>query len=1128
MKTHALLIASALSLAATFSALAQRPAARDASGGTEQHPPPDQIVRDFDRDNDGKLSRDEAPERMGQRWNSLDADRDGFVTAAELKARDARVSGPRGREEPADAPQVPAAAAPSAVPGTRVYVSASNKAATRDGKSWISAFSSLQEALATNAGEIWVAKGTYTPGPGSGATFQLRAGGALYGGFGGTETRLDQRDWQRNKTVLSGNGAAHVVTGADDATLDGFTVTGGKSLGAGRGGPPGGAPGAGSGGAAGRPIHLTPQSVSGGTGAGCGAGLLNLRASPTVRNCVFEGNQAGKGGAVYNMTSTSFPPRPEPNAKAPVFVNCVFRNNFAQGRGGGVSNDLGTAPTFVNCVFESNATAEKGGGMYNDFGSSPTLINCLFTGNSAKSAGGMGNDGGSSPVLFFCSFVKNHAEDYGAPLYQGSGPASNPALINCTVADNTCDWEGPGLYNWHGNTPLITNTVSQAAGYKTARFTEAQIPQLLDTLSAYRAPPLRESEPASPAPVPSSPRVVYADAASASAGDGRAWATAYRSLSAALADAGRDGAEVRASAGTYTLGPDRASSFVLRPGVRLNGGFKGERRDPAKYVTTLDGNGAFHVLVGAEGASLDGLTVTGGRADGEGYAGKGGGLVTYRDAPQSHPKGGSGTGFAMTISRCTFTDNAARDGGAVYSYDRAKPVFTDCAFVKNRAENGGAVLDRVGVESVFDRCSFTGNAARWRGGALYVDYGSRPKLTGCVFRDNAAGGHGGAVFSVSRASQLENSVVTLAECRFENNAATGDGGAAAFCDSTVSVLKACTFTGNRAGRNGHDVYTDASSEESSREGAPQTSAGTPPPGEAARRSQGGAAGRMGGEALAKAFEPGAAFSAVILGSGGPPYDPLRSGPSVAIQCRGRFVLVDMGNGTQARLSEAGIAASLLDALALTHHHRDHDEEFMPLLAGSLVRGTPPEVVGPEGTRRLADFAAEFYAEDIAYRIERMGRGKPVIRLPEIREIRGGESFALGALQVKTAAVPHSIRAVAYRFEAGGQSIVVSGDLTYSDDLIALASNADVLILDAGAALVRPGAGSAGRGQAGASAHPSLEDVCSMAQNSGCKKLVLTHIVGGEIDEAATLKEIGKSYKGKILIARDLLEILPGK
>lgn len=766
--------------------------------------PAEQVLRQFDRDGDGKIGRAEAPPRMQQRWNQIDTDGDGFATLDELRARDVRLSGTgNGGAGSAPGPRLPEATI-FAIPGTRAYVNAAAVAGPRDGKSWATAFATIQEALATRSAEIWVAAGTYTLGAARDDSFRLLTGGALRGGFAGTEAALEERDWERNRTVLNGNGAYHVVTGADGAVLDGFTIMGGDGLGSAPG--VGGATGSGR-----RPLHTTPQAVMGGAGPGSGGGMINYQVAPVVRNCIFEGNRAGKGGAVYNMTSTAFPPRPDANPKTPYFIHCTFRSNYAVGRGGGVANDLGTAPVFMDCVFEGNQTPQKGGGMYNDFGSSPLLINCLFTGNSADSAGGMGNDGGSCPVLYYCTFTRNHAVSWGAPLYQGTGPASNPSLVACVIADNTCDWEDPGIYNWHDNSPIVVPSADGDAGYKPGRFTEAQLPQLVASLAQYRALPAREEFPKPPESVPFSQRIVYVDAGHTGPGDGRSWDSAYASLSAALEDAGRDGAEVRVAAGIYRPGPERTGAFALRPGIRLFGGYKGDERDPVAHATVLDGNHAYHVLIGANGTTVDGFTITGGWADGTGYDGKGGGLVTYERGPQGRPNSPMVTGFAMTVSHCVFAGNYARDGGAVYSYDRARPVFTDCTFVGNRAENGGAVVDRVGVQSTFKGCEFIDNAAHWRGGALYFDYGSRPQIRSCAFRGNRTDGHGGAIFSVSRASQLENTVVTLSACRFEGNFAGGYGGAAALCDNSLGTFQGCSFEGNRAGRAGDDVYTDGTS-----------------------------------------------------------------------------------------------------------------------------------------------------------------------------------------------------------------------------------------------------------------------------------------------------------------------------
>ena len=74
------------------------------------------------------------------------------------------------------------------------------------GESWEDAFTKLQDALDIAAGaEIWVAEGVYYPDEGTGqtdgdrtATFQLKQGVTIYGGFDGTEnlargTRLGEQ-----------------------------------------------------------------------------------------------------------------------------------------------------------------------------------------------------------------------------------------------------------------------------------------------------------------------------------------------------------------------------------------------------------------------------------------------------------------------------------------------------------------------------------------------------------------------------------------------------------------------------------------------------------------------------------------------------------------------------------------------------------------------------------------------------------------------------------------------------------------------------------------------------------------------------------------------------------------------
>ena len=78
----------------------------------------------------------------------------------------------------------------------------------------------------------------------------------------------------------------------------------------------------------------------------------------------------------------------------------------------------------------------------------------------------------------------------------------------------------------------------------------------------------------------------------------------------------------------------------------------------------------------------------------------------------------------------------------------------------------------------------------------------------------------------------------------------------------------------------------------------------------------------------------------------------------------------MGNGTQARLNEAGIRPRQLNALFFTHHHLDHNEEFAPIFIGVLLGGQPFLIAGPEKTKAYVQAITSLYDEDIEYRLKR--------------------------------------------------------------------------------------------------------------------------------------------------------------
>lgn len=112
-----------------------------------------------------------------------------------------------------------------------IYHVSTNGSDAQDGFTWSAAKRTVQatvSAATITGGDIWVAQGTYAENVAMGPYVYL------YGGFDGTETSLEQRDWAAHPTILDGGSKGCVVT-IDNAgpysTLSGFTITNGHGMG---------------------------------------------------------------------------------------------------------------------------------------------------------------------------------------------------------------------------------------------------------------------------------------------------------------------------------------------------------------------------------------------------------------------------------------------------------------------------------------------------------------------------------------------------------------------------------------------------------------------------------------------------------------------------------------------------------------------------------------------------------------------------------------------------------------------------------------------------------------------------------------------------------------------------------
>ena len=270
------------------------------------------------------------------------------------------------------------------------------------------------------------------------------------------------------------------------------------------------------------------------------------------------------------------------------------------------------------------------------------------------------------------------------------------------------------------------------------------------------------------------------------------------------------------------------------------------------------------------------------------------------------------------------------------------------------------------------------------------------------------------------------------------------------------------------------------------------------------------------------------LSATIIGSGSPKYNTERSGPSVLISYKNTQVLVDMGNGTQANLDKNNTKIRGIDGLLFTHHHLDHNEEFVPIFIKSLLGDNNIIIAGPKPTSTLVNNTLNVYEEDINYRLSKSGRKlKDVEDNFTSKNLNGNESFYIGDIKISCIQVNHTITTLAYRFEVGNESIVISGDLTYSENLPILARNADYLIMDSGGAIklgskrkLKINNNSKNKQHA----HVNLTESSQMAKEANVKNLVLTHFSFTNVDEEATSTEINKQYNGTIIYAKDLMTL----
>ncbi len=548
------------------------------------------------------------------------------------------------------------------------------------GLSWAAAKRTITAALsvAKYDDQVWVKGDASYPYV---ERITLKDGVALYGGFSGVETLLDQRDIALYETIIDGAAAGSVVTvpaGASTTSrLDGFTIRNGSAE-------------------SGGGIYCTATSaasiarnqITQNNASVSGGGIYCTGASPTINRNQITGNAAPTGAGVCCAA-----------ASAANLADNVIWGNLATLNGGAIAC-LSSTPSMLNNTIAENSADNEGGAVYCDASSANIWNNLLFDNHAALNAGGICCRNSSSAAVVNNSIVGNTTGGDGGGIFCDH---STPTLSNNIIAFNSSGifqaWGPPALFNnclynpdpdgyeYYGMIPGVSDLMA-----------DPRVDREHGTLHLVAGSPCIDagddlSIAAGWIDMDDQPRkhgahvdigadesdgvgwtvpVVYVRTTGDDANAGTSWALAKQSVQAGIDAAAAVGGDVWVAAGTYS------ANLALESYTYLYGGFAGTEtqrteRNWSTNATVLDAGWAGNaMLISGSWGTVDGFTIQ------NGYASNGGGISCIG---VSH----------FTIAHNILTANAALEYGGAIDCDASSPVIIDNVIAGNQAARGGAI-----------------------------------------------------------------------------------------------------------------------------------------------------------------------------------------------------------------------------------------------------------------------------------------------------------------------------------------------------------------------------------------------------------------------------------------------------
>ncbi|NOY06120.1 MAG: MBL fold metallo-hydrolase [Chlorobi bacterium] len=221
--------------------------------------------------------------------------------------------------------------------------------------------------------------------------------------------------------------------------------------------------------------------------------------------------------------------------------------------------------------------------------------------------------------------------------------------------------------------------------------------------------------------------------------------------------------------------------------------------------------------------------------------------------------------------------------------------------------------------------------------------------------------------------------------------------------------------------------------------------------------------------------------------------------SIMVEASGKQFLLDAGEGVTQGLLEWSFDPDAVSAVCVSHTHPDHAAGLPMLLQTCYLRGrtTPLDIYLPEG--RIGWFENMLHGFNIFD--SRWKYPVPLHSLEEAHERLPLEVFRNHHLDTILDVAPgYGLDAVSYSFLVSGSErrVLVSSDISGTDDIVGHLQGVDILVLDA--------------------THAASGDIVELAEQNPELTIILTHIPPEVEEEAHPLQAMARN--GRMTLAED--------